>query len=188
MGTITAQILVGSPHTNDGGLIPSHCLFLSENSRPAWVMFSLDTFGNTGESERIIWIPTVENMLEDAFFMIAVHVLKHRKIIKIAESYYPDITKDISRMVLYEHFSDFDRQRLYLKCCQLKDMPKMIISVFEGSSILGQLKVVESYEMNVEVCVPVYSRLSSVWMPEERIRDSFNEYFDGTIQHKGEKK
>ena len=31
MASLTAQLLIGSPHPNDGGIIPSHYLFLSEN-------------------------------------------------------------------------------------------------------------------------------------------------------------
>jgi hypothetical protein len=38
MGTITAQILVGSPHLYHDGLMPTHQVFLSENSRPARVL------------------------------------------------------------------------------------------------------------------------------------------------------
>ena len=38
MSTITAQILVGSPHPNKDGIIPSNYLFLSENSAPGWVL------------------------------------------------------------------------------------------------------------------------------------------------------
>lgn len=33
MATFTAQILVGSPHPNHGGINPTYSLFLSENSR-----------------------------------------------------------------------------------------------------------------------------------------------------------
>lgn len=35
MGTFTAVILVGHEHRYDGGIIPSHAVYLSENSRPA---------------------------------------------------------------------------------------------------------------------------------------------------------
>jgi hypothetical protein len=33
MATLTAQILVGGSHPNQGGINPSHYLFLSESSR-----------------------------------------------------------------------------------------------------------------------------------------------------------
>ena len=44
MGTVTAQILIGSPHPNDGGIIPSHYLFLSENDRPSWSLVGANIF------------------------------------------------------------------------------------------------------------------------------------------------
>jgi hypothetical protein len=42
MGTFTAQILIGNNHRYGGGIIPSHAVFLSENSRPAWILKNLD--------------------------------------------------------------------------------------------------------------------------------------------------
>ena len=41
MATLIAQILIGSSHPYDGGINPTHCLFLSENSKPAWVLKDL---------------------------------------------------------------------------------------------------------------------------------------------------
>ncbi len=59
MATVTASILVGTVHQNDGGISPTHQLLLSENSRPAWSLFSMDS-----AKRRAVWIPTVEDMLE----------------------------------------------------------------------------------------------------------------------------
>ena len=38
MGTLTANILIGRPHQNKDGIIPSHYMFLSENSAPSWIL------------------------------------------------------------------------------------------------------------------------------------------------------
>ena len=65
MGTVTAQILIGSPHPNDGGIIPSHYLFLSENDRPSWSLVGANIFQeNEKEFSKIVWIPTLDNMVE----------------------------------------------------------------------------------------------------------------------------
>ena len=40
MGTLTAQMLVGSPHPQFGGILPSHTLYLTKNDRPAWTLVS----------------------------------------------------------------------------------------------------------------------------------------------------
>ncbi len=84
MATFTAHILVGHSHPNHGGISPSHALFLSENSRPTWILIPLGLPGSestTGHNS-ITWVPTVEHMLEDALLMIAVHVLQERSIVE----------------------------------------------------------------------------------------------------------
>ena len=70
MGTFTAQILVGTPDLYHGGIIPTHYLFLSENDRPAWIL------EDKSGSQNVVWVPTIEDILEDALLMIAVHVCK----------------------------------------------------------------------------------------------------------------
>ncbi|MBI3039281.1 hypothetical protein HYY75_09590 [bacterium] len=171
MGTLTAQILVGTPHPNHGGINPTHCMFLSENSRPAWVITPLNVFQEDRNVEnKIIWIPTLEDMLEDAFLMIAIHVKRNHEIIEMARSFYAETQS--ARLELYEHFNDSQRKLLYEKCRQLSDFPKIIISVFETSTIQGQLKIVGKYNMDVEVCCPTYSRLFSEWSNETSIEGS----------------
>ena len=70
MGSFTAQIIVGQAHPNHGGIIPSYYLFLSENSKPAWLLMSENITSN--KDKQITWFPTVENMLQDALLMISV--------------------------------------------------------------------------------------------------------------------
>ena len=108
-------------------------------------------------------------MLEDAFLMIAIHIQKDREIIELAESFYKNAQSD--RLELYEHFSDSQRTQLYEMCRQLS-FTKVIITVFRNSTILRQLKIIEQYKMDVEVCCPTYSRLFSVWSKETRIEGS----------------
>ncbi|MFC1895623.1 hypothetical protein ACFL0Q_03030 [Thermodesulfobacteriota bacterium] len=86
MGTLTAQILVGYPHPNHDGINPTHFLFLSENDRPAWVMVNENVSEEGGSGVgRITWIPTIDDMLEDAMLMIALHICKDREIMELAE-------------------------------------------------------------------------------------------------------
>lgn len=88
MATLTAQILVGSPHPNHDGLNPSHYLFLSENDRPAWVLVHQNIFEEQKtDVGKITWIPTVENMLEDALLMVAIYIQKNHEIIEMAKSF-----------------------------------------------------------------------------------------------------
>ena len=71
MATTTATILVGRAHQNHSGIIPTHLIRLTENSRPALIMQSLE-----GMEDVKIVIPTLENMVDDIYLMIAVFVLK----------------------------------------------------------------------------------------------------------------
>jgi len=171
MGTLTAQILVGSPHVNHDGIQPKNYLFLSENSMPAWVLVPQNIFGEHITTKRITWIPTVENMLEDAFLMIAVHIIKNSEILELAKSFYDKI-QQTERLELYEHFNDSQRKQLYEECRHISKFPKLIISVFRYSTIQKQLKVVQEYKMDVEVCCPIYSRLYSGWTKETRVEGS----------------
>ncbi|RKZ30120.1 hypothetical protein DRQ33_08150, partial [bacterium] len=134
MATLTAQILVGRPHPNHGGINPTHYLFLSENDRPAWMLFDQNIFRKERQGySKITWIPTVENMLEDALLMIAIHILKNREIVEMAKGFSSKI--ESKRVELYSNFNESQRNMLYQKCREISDFPKIIISVFRGSTI-----------------------------------------------------
>ena len=171
MGTLTANILIGSPHPNKDGIIPSHYMFLSENSAPSWTLVN-ENVENEDKNKypNIVWLPTVENMLEDGLLMVAAHVLKNHEILEMAKDYTDKIESE--RLELYSDLDDGQRNNLYQKCRELSKFPKLIISVFRSSSIETQLAVLEKYDMDVEVCTPSYSRLYSAWQNEKRIEGS----------------
>ena len=162
MATLTAQILIGRSHHNHDGINPTHYLFLSENDRPAWILVDQNVFNGepTGHS-KIIWIPTIENMLEDALLMIAIHVCKNRDLITYAKGFSDRIQTD--RIEMYTEFEESQRKQLYQRCKAITDFPKVIVSVFKGSTIEKQLPLMEHYKMDVEVCRVNYSRLNSLW-------------------------
>jgi hypothetical protein len=154
MATLSAQILVGSPHPYHAGINPTHYMFLSENDRPAWILVDQNIFQEEqGSFSKITWIPTVENMLEDAILMVAIHVLKDREILRIAKNV--NIRTDAKWVEFSSNLDDPQRNRLYKKCRVISDFPKLIISVFKGSTIENQLSVLDHYKMDVEVCRPI---------------------------------
>lgn len=162
MGSFTAQILIGGAHQNHDGIIPSHVLFLSENSRPALILEKLQTENDKKSAKGgLVWIPTLENMLDDAILMIAMHVLKDPEIIELAGSFSNNLAKGDCE--LYEELSAEQLGKLYKSCRKLKDFPKLVISVFTGSSLNNRLKSIEKYKMDVEVCTVKFSRLYSQW-------------------------
>ena len=162
MASLTAQILIGSPHPNDGGIIPSHYLFLSENDRPSWSLVGANISQENGkEFSKIVWIPTYETLIEDAVLMVAIHILKNEEIVNMATELSNKIDSEL--LELRSDLDDDQRDRLYQKCRELTEFPKMIISIFKSSSIEKQLIALENYKMEIEVCTPIYSRLYSRW-------------------------
>ncbi len=151
MGTFTAQILVGTPDLYHGGIIPTHYLFLSENDKLTWIL------EDKSGSQKVVWIAAPEDALEDALLMIAIHVCKDSNIINLAKSFCKKITS--KRVEVKSDLKEAHRKQLYQQCRALSNFPKIIVSVFEDSTIRGQLSVLKHYQMEVEVCVPIYSRL-----------------------------
>jgi hypothetical protein len=168
MGSFTAQILVGRPHPNHDGINPTHYLFLSENSRPSWVLVTGNILSSKSrERLRITWIPTLENMLEDALLMIAIHILKNENIIKLAESF--NSKSCSNRFELYSDLTKEQRDALYVECKLIEHFPKIMISVFKGSHVKFNLPILEEYDMEVEVCSHTYTRLYSRWTDKTSI-------------------
>ncbi|SJZ77468.1 hypothetical protein [Selenihalanaerobacter shriftii] len=166
MATLTAQILVGGSHPNQGGINPSHYLFLSENSRPAWMLMPENIFSEEKEENKIVWIPTLENILEDALLMIGIYVLKDEELCKLAEEYFDDFETD--HIELYEDISEENRNKLYKKCRELEQNYKIVITSFDGDRFGNQLKVLEEYDIDVSVCTPKYTRHYSQWQDKVR--------------------
>lgn len=161
MATMTAQIQVGQAHRYHGGINPTHYLFLSENSRPAWILVSQKSFNDGKEeseikNDKVTWIPTLERMLEDALVMIAYYILKDSKVCRLVDKYVNSKSKNW--VEVYEDIPENIREELY-KACRSKDNNyKMVVTVMGGSSLLGQLKVLQLYKMDLEVCTSIYSR------------------------------
>jgi hypothetical protein len=130
MTTITAQILVGDSHTWHGGIMNASAIYLYENSRPAWVYKP-----NDKSEENVYWVPTIENMLEDGLLLATVHILRNDDIVRTIKA----VTgKDnLQQLELYDLFKE-DRDILYRKCRELDYDNKLIISVFNGSILIGQ--------------------------------------------------
>jgi hypothetical protein len=163
MGTFTAQILVGEKNSYESGIVNiTHTLYLSENGRAAWILIPTKFFGGKEEKphNRVVWIPTIENMLEDALVMIGLYVLKEERLISLAEQYFPQDKKDYIELydIKPEH-----RHVLYECARSITSSHKIMLSVFQGASIFGQLPVLENYQNDIEVCRSIYRKELSVW-------------------------
>lgn len=162
MATLTAQIIVGRAHSNHGGINPTHYLFFSENGRLAWILVPENVFGEQpADIEKTVWLPTAEHALEDGLLMLALHVVKNREIVNLAERYFRN--KGTDRAELYNDINGPQLIELREKTRTIQGDYKIVITTFRDSALEQQLPVLEKYKMDVEVCVPVYSRLYSQW-------------------------
>ncbi len=156
MATITAQILIGDSHTWHGGIMNASAIYLYENSRPAWVYKP-----NDKNEENIYWVPTIENMLEDGLLLATVHILRNDDIVRTIKA---ATGKDnLQQLELYD-LSKEDRDILYRKCRELDYDNKLIVSVFNGSTLIGQVGVLGKYKIEHEICLSQASKNKSyVW-------------------------
>ncbi|MCD8510056.1 MAG: hypothetical protein LRY73_09430 [Bacillus sp. (in: Bacteria)] len=136
MGTFTTQLLAGNAHPYDGGINSiTHTLYLSENSRPVWIL-------QTNDGKRIMrWIPTLENMLDDGLLMIGLYVLKDETLWRMKKQYFANERPDF--IELYHDVKPEHLENMYSHCRQLKDSRKIMLSVFAGSSIEKRLPILK---------------------------------------------
>ena len=162
MGTMTAKILVGTEHSFNGETTPDHCIFLSENSRPGWILSSKDLFEKQNFNE-IVWIPTVEDMIEDAMLMIGIYLLKDNNLITAADNFlkannkYSSSIANMQRIdTVYDYFSETQRQKLYDICRNIPNLPKIIVSILEHDSTINNPdlhKILSNYSsLSFKIC------------------------------------
>lgn len=166
MGTFSAQFLIGSPHPYSGGIIPDYRIYLSENSRPALVL-KKESEGSSLKT----WVPTLERTLEDALLMISAYVLQDEEILKGFEG----LLEKKDFIELYEDLKVEKINELYninKKVIKKYGNLKVIISIFEDSLIRSQIPVLKDYQVELEVCVPVYSAFFSPMEKEMKFRGS----------------
>lgn len=179
MATFTAHILVGHAHPNHGGITPTHQLYLSENSRPAWLLTGsgVRNGASATPTEMITWIPTLENMLEDALLMIALHIVRDSAVTELAGRAFKSTIPDV--VTLYKDIDRQDLDRLYERSRVADFNRKLVLTVLEPSTLIGRLGVLEKYRMDVEVCAPRYSRSYSRWQEEMVVRGSLDDLLPG---------
>ena len=142
MSTITAQILIGSPHPYHEGIIPTHYIFLSENDRPALILVNENISGDKKNSNRKVWIPTLENTFKDVLLMIGFYVIKDKNVkANFSKFFKGKIPKYIE---LYKYIKKDNLQYLYrINKIAIKKITniKIIISVFDTSLLKKELDV-----------------------------------------------
>ena len=169
MATITAQILVGHPNKLGNGMLPTHCLLLSQGTKPVWILKSLDILETeNSKNSTIRWIPTSENLLEDALLLISVNILKDKELINRVTNYIKDLSAPL--IDLNSAIDSDILKELHLLNRSLKYGYKLIITCFSGTALNINLETIKEYSMDVEVCTPSYNRYYNPWIDETVIK------------------
>jgi hypothetical protein len=160
MAAKTAQLLLGNPHPNDGGLTVIDTLTLSEGDRPAWTMRRTGPL-QEGWRREVVWIPSLEHMLDDGLLMAAIHAFKSETVREKFLSFSDKL--DANRLEIYKDLSVEQRHELYRMCRELEDFPKVVLAVYAGSSLITNIGTMAYYRMEYEVLMPVYTSSYSRW-------------------------
>lgn len=176
MATITAKMMIGRAHPYDGGIILEYYLFLSENGIAGWTLVEENLYGKKeiDKDQRIAqWIPTIEHMLEDAMLMVGLYVLKDTELTAVMERYFNKVPRTA------ELYTDIPSEELGVMRSHMKMLEqqyKVSLTVYEGSTLMGQLSILEKYPMDIEVCVPIYLREYNVWSQEMNCIGNLKDY------------
>jgi hypothetical protein len=152
MATITATIFVGSVHPNDGGIIPTHYIFLSEGSKPVLSFRSI----KDAETTQVI-LPTIENTIEDIYLLISFFFLK-----KINFSANLIGSEELSMYDLFskqERFSLYAQNKEFLQSQELK----IVFNLLDGCHLLSQLETIQAYPSDYEITTTIQKREHTNW-------------------------
>jgi hypothetical protein len=173
MATLTAHVLIGGAHPNHDGILPTHALFLSENSRPALVLTPLDVWGDRQSRpdepppRRVVWIPHPEHIVDDLILQVAVHVVRESGVIAQAESIVDDIVS-ADHLELGD-LTEADRKTLFTACRAVESFPKLVVMILSGSTLARNAPRFGDYSMDIEVCSVAYLRRYSPWTEKTHI-------------------
>jgi hypothetical protein len=164
MAAITALAHLGFAHPNDGGLRPEYLFQLSEGSRPAWLLEPAGVLrqgdGPITLQEPLVWIPTLEHMVDDLFVMIGVHILRDEPILELIRDH--GIDPFVSRQELYSLPAEL-RVALYARCRAYEGNWKLALTVYDGSCLEKTLSGLSAYRCQLEVCCSSYLRYYDRW-------------------------
>lgn len=167
MSAVTALILIGSSHPNDGGNRDFAQVTLQEGDRPALVV----RWTRKGVTRKELFhtftmIPTLENLLDDSVLLIAYAVCRAPTIFELVNEIGNGKAMQSHRMHMYEDFSKEDRLALYDAARQLHELPKVTWCLFKGTSLEPTMVNLAHYRMECEVTRTVYRRGHSAFTGE----------------------
>jgi hypothetical protein len=165
MSAVTAEILIGNPHPNDGGIRAFARIHLEEGDRPAFVLSWSRSPQNRDEDffRKFTMIPTLENMLDDSALMVAYAVCRHSAVFDKVNRLTQGVLLDSHRLSMYDDFTPEDREKLYNAVKKLKDLPKVTWCLFDGSHLKNSIAHLVEYKLPCEVTQSVFVHEYSNW-------------------------
>jgi hypothetical protein len=168
MSATTAQILLGQSHPNDCGISPTHALYLHEGGRCSWSMHEIDLV-DSNLKRLAVWTPDPSQILADAILMAAFYAGGDEGFREKLLSVFPAANK---HRVESSELALTDRLEL-LDMVKKIPMPKMVVSIFQGSDLLGKTSLLSEFPFDCEVCESVSYRIRSQWNPERILGGEF---------------
>ena len=152
MSTTTATILVGRAHQNHSGIIPTHLIQLTENSRPSLLLQPIE-----GPSDVKVVIPTLENIVDDIYLMVTVFILNKIKPAKDIDNW--------ERLSMYDLFDENERSSLYeeSKIIIMDTSIKLVFNILKGSHLLHHIDAIKEYPNDYEVTLPYLREDKNIW-------------------------
>jgi hypothetical protein len=147
MATTTATALIGQAHPFGGGIHPTHFLFLTENDRPALTLYTINGGGSL--ARLAVWVPTVENMMEDLMLMAAALTGAQPE---VATALNAACGGKPGRLELYS-IGDATRTKLYALNRDLPAPGKVVLTILEDSSLVAQAARIRDYQADCELCI-----------------------------------
>jgi len=135
---------------------------LIEGSQPAWKL-EIPALLEEGQPAReIMWIPSLEHLLEDLIVMFGLHVIKTPELLEVVAGAGVDL---LGKTVTVNNLSAELRKALYAAARAVDGDFKLGLMVFEGSYLYrhGALTVLKEFVFDVEICRMVYKRVRTAW-------------------------
>jgi hypothetical protein len=163
MSTITAFISIGNTHPNDGGLWgnTSTRLEVTENSK---MCLHLHCLSKDGKPVVHRMLPSIDHTIYDAYVLMAYVLFDWRD---FADGAVTVNEHDQNIDINVEDTKQLDA--LYESALAKMEDTKLVISILNGSTLLGQLPLMKNLPYSVEVLVPVIVKERNQWNEFERI-------------------
>lgn len=170
MATYSAQILIGTGHSNDGGISHGYKrLELNEGDSVSWIA--------NQNGRRYVWLPrNVNTILEDGLLMAASLYMKNSPTGQaLAASLLDEVDRQNFNRISLRDYADTDftaafkqlSAELNSEAQQDRQHLKLIFTIFNGSILHRQLDQISSLGCDVEILTTAYLKEYSPWSDKQ---------------------